>query len=121
MATLIDPAHGVLLLVGREDFTPPTSFGGGTCTASHDCVAVAVAAGALGPTSVELSPEASLAGLTRLGAFVVETEGLLSVRSVYNKEYDAAGTSPGLSLLTLWGDDAETPALLVVRISQAPA
>lgn len=115
--TLVEPAHGVLLLVGREDFTPPGSFGGATCTATHDCVAVGVAEPASGPTSVDLDPAASTAGLVELGGFRVETEGLLSVRSVYNREYDAVGTTPGSVVVTLWGDDPEAPARLVVRLT----
>jgi hypothetical protein len=51
-----------------------------------------------------------------LGQFQLETEGLLSVRSVYNKEYDAMGVPPGLARVTLWGNTASEPSDLVVQV-----
>ena len=97
MSPLVEPQHSVILVVGREQFTPPKTFGGEACTATHDCVAIGVRTVEDGPTDVTISPEGGTGVLVRLGEFQVETEGLLSVRSVYNKEYDAMGVPPGLA------------------------
>ncbi len=110
----VEPQHSVLLVVGREQFTPPSTFGGETCTATRDCVAVGVRSVDDGPVDVTISPEPA-AGLVNLGEFQVETEGLVSVRSVYNKEYDAMGVPPGLALVTVWGNADTEPSEVLVR------
>ena len=68
--TLIETRNDVLLLVGREDFSPPRSFGGAAAVATHDCVAFAVGEG---PVTVEVTPFAA-PNLQRLGEFVIEAE-----------------------------------------------
>ena len=113
--TLIETRNDVLLLVGREDFSPPRSFGGAAAVATHDCVAFAVGEA---PVTVELSPVAA-PGLQDLGEFVIEAEGLLSLRDVWNKEYDAAGVTPGLTRVTVRGDDDTAPTR--VSLVFAPA
>ena len=40
--------------------------------------------------------------LVRLGAFELESEGLLSLRDVYSREYDNVGVEPGPSTVTLF-------------------
>ena len=77
MSPLVEPQHSVILVVGREQFTPPKTFGGEACTATHDCVAIGVRTVEDGPTDVTISPEAGTGALVRLGEFQVETEGLL--------------------------------------------
>lgn len=69
-----------------------------------------------GPVDVIISPEAGGGDLVNLGEFQVETEGLLSVRSVYNKEYDAMGVPPGLALVTIWGNASE-PSVVLVQVT----
>ena len=118
VAHIIEPPNSVLLLVGREEFTPPESFGGRTCVATHDCVAIAVVSVDDAPTSLSLSPTPDTEALMRLGEFQVETEGQLSVRDVYNREYDTVGVAPGLSLVTVWGNDAVEPSEIAVQFAQ---
>lgn len=103
--TLIETRNDVLLLVGREDFTPPRSFGGAAAVATHDCVAFAVGEGPVTVDLVAVAPP----DLHPLGDFVVESEGLLSLRDVWSKEYDAAGVAPGATRVEVLGDDAESP------------
>jgi hypothetical protein len=121
MSPLVEPQHSVVLVVGREQFTPPTTFGGDACTATHDCVAIGVRTVEDGPTDVTISPEAAAGRLVRLGDFQVETEGLLSVRSVYNKEYDAMGVPPGLACVTIWGDTGSEPSEVRVQVAAPDA
>ena len=116
MSPLVEPQHSVILVVGREQFTPPKTFGGETCTATRDCVAIGVRTVEDGPTEVTISPEAATGGLVRLDEFQVETEGLLSVRSVYNREYDAMGVPPGLALVTIWGNLDTEPSEVLVQV-----
>ena len=104
-------------MVGREQFTPPSTFGGETCTATRDCVAVGVRSVDDGPVDVTITPEAGGDGLVNLGEFQVETEGLLSVRSVYNKEYDAMGVPPGLAHVTIWGNADTEPSEVLVHVA----
>ena len=111
---VVEAAHGVLLLVGREDFTPPRSFGEATCVTTPDCLAIAVAA----RTSVEVAPFPATGALRRLGEFTIESEGLLSLRSVYSREYDNIGVDPGAVRVTVWGDDADEPAELALQVAQ---
>jgi hypothetical protein len=113
--TLIETRNDVLLLVGREDFSPPRSFGGAVAVATHDCVAFAVGEG---PVTVELTPVAA-PGLQDLGEFVIEAEGLLSLRDVWNKEYDAAGVTPGLTRISVRGDDATAPTHVSLTFTAA--
>jgi hypothetical protein len=115
----VEPQHSVLLVVGREQFTPPSTFGGDACTATHDCVAIGVRAVEDGPTEVTITPEAAGDHLVSLGEFQVETEGLLSVRSVYNREYDAMGVPPGLALMTIWADTDAEPSRVLVHVAAA--
>ncbi|MEO6511913.1 MAG: hypothetical protein ABIO16_13025 [Nocardioides sp.] len=118
MSPSVEPPHSVILVVGREEFTPPSSFGGQVCTATQDCVAVAVTSSSDGPTTLTLSPEPPADELLNLGEFELETEGLLSVRDVYNREYDAMGATPGLARVVIWGDAEDEPSVVHV---QAPA
>lgn len=109
MTRLVEPPNSVILLVGREQFTPPASFGQESVAATHDCVAVGVLSVDDGPTSVTLAPHAPGSGLVALGEFVIETEGQISVRDVYNREYESIGLEPGCCLVVVWGNDASEP------------
>jgi hypothetical protein len=117
VSPLVEPQHSVLLVVGREQFTPPSTFGGETCTATRDCVAVGVRSVVDGPVDVTITPEAGNEKLVNLGEFQVETEGLVSVRSVYNREYDAMGVPPGLALVTIWGNVDTEPSVVLVQVT----
>jgi hypothetical protein len=41
----------------------------------------------------------------------------LSVRSVYNKEYDAMGVPAGLALVTIWGNTDSEPSEVLVQVA----
>jgi hypothetical protein len=109
MSPIIQPPNSILLLVGREEFTPPDTFAGRTCVATDDCVAVGVRSGADGPTSVTLSPAADTARLSLIGDFTIESEGLVSLRDVYSREYDAMGVEVGRVRVAVWADDVSEP------------
>lgn len=47
-----------MLLVGRQDYATPTSFGGATSIATVDCIAVATLSPVDGPTVVSVAPSA---------------------------------------------------------------
>lgn len=112
---VLEPPNSVVLLVGREDFTLPTGFGGQVTVATVDCIAVGVKAADDAPTTVTLVPGAGPSDLIRLGDFTIETEGLLSLRDVYNREHEAIGLEPGPCAVTVWGNDLQQPDQLVVE------
>jgi hypothetical protein len=56
--------------------------------------------------------------LVRLGVFEVESEGQLSLRDIYNREYAAAGVEAGLLMVTVWGNDATEPSEVVFELRQ---
>lgn len=114
MSLTVEPPQSVLLLVGREDFTPPTTFGGKACAATADCLAIAVVSGA--PVLVSLGPVGDTGHLVRLDEFDLESEGHLSLRDVYSREYETVGVEPGLSTVTLWANDADEPSELVLTV-----
>jgi hypothetical protein len=116
----LEVPQAVLLLVGREDFSPPTSFGGGICGASDDCLAIAVRTAGDGPTEVSLDPEASRAGLSLVGEFVLESEGLLSLRDVWGREHAGYGVEPGYATVTVWVDDERVPTRVVLGVAGGP-
>jgi len=105
----------VVLLVGREEFSPPSSFNGQTCVATSDCLAIGVADS---PTTVSLGPSPGSGGLTVLARHVIETEGLLSLRDVYSREYDNMGSPAGQALVTVWGNDPTEPSELVIQVEE---
>jgi hypothetical protein len=109
----------VLLVVGREEFTPPGSFGGRVCTATDDCVAIGVVSVDDAPTLAAFSAEVTRDDLLQLGRFTLETEGMLSLRDIYNREYEAVGVDPGGVLLTVWGNDDREPSELLLEIRGA--
>lgn len=117
MAPLIEPPSSVVLVLGREEFTPPSSFGGQTCVATDDCVAIGVVSVDDAPTLVTFSAVVTRGDLLRLGQFSVQTEGMLSVRDVFNREYDAVGVGPGTVLLTVWGNDEREPSEVVLEVA----
>lgn len=84
-----------MLLVGREDYTAPASFGGATCIATPDCIAVATLSPVDGPTTVSVVPTAGDRELVMLGDFTIESEGQVSVRDVFHRDHDAIGVEPG--------------------------
>jgi len=113
----VEPPHSLVLLVGHEDFEPPSSFGTSTCVATIDCVAVGVLSVDDGPTTVSFSLDEP-AELTRLGEFELESEGLLSLRDIYNREYSAVGVEPGPLTVIVWGNDDREPSNLVFEVRQ---
>ena len=116
VAQEIVPPSSVLLLVGREDFTPPTTFGGRACVATVDCVAIAVASVNVSPTSVTLAPTMDRTDLIRLLDVEIESEGLLSLRDVYSREYDVMGVPAGLVRVVVWGDSESEPTELAIHV-----
>lgn len=117
MTVTLEVPHAVLLLVGREDFAPPTSFGGRPCAATVDCLAISTRHAQDGPTEVSLDPEASRAGLTEAGRFVLESEGLLSLRDSWGREHAGYGVEPGHVRVTVWVDDEQEPTRVVLGVS----
>ncbi|CAN5684719.1 hypothetical protein BH10ACT10_BH10ACT10_28430 [soil metagenome] len=116
MSPVVEPASSVLLVVGREQYTPPSTFGGDTCAATHDCVAIAVVDMRDSPTAVNLSPSPDTRGLVAVGAFPLESEGLVSLRDVYGREYDAMGAEPGMVQVVVWANRADRPDRLEVQV-----
>lgn len=114
-----DVRTSVLLVVGREQFTPPRTFAGATCTATQDCLAVAVSSppGVAVPASFAARSPGS--HLSVLGTFTLESEGLLSLRDVYNRELESVGVDPGLVDVTVLGDDPTDPGELVLVVAPA--
>ena len=115
MSQLIKPPSSVVLLVGREEFSPPSSFNGQACVATDDCIAIGVADG---PTTVSLGPTPGSGVLVALARHVIETEGLVSLRDVYSREYDNMGSPAGHALVTVWGDDLTAPSELVIQVEE---
>ena len=106
-----------MLLVGREDYTAPTSFGGATLIATVDCIAVATLSPVDGPTVVSVAPSADDPGLVQLGEFTIESEGQVSVRDVFFREHDAMGVEPGYVDVRVLANDPVAPdeVVFVVR------
>lgn len=113
---MIEPPNSVLLVVGREEFTPPRSFGGATCAATGDCVAIGVVRGA--PTSISFVAEPQGHSLIRLGDFTLETEGMVSIRDVYHREQESIGVTPGAVSLVVWVDDDQEPGEVLLEIHE---
>ena len=114
----IRPPHSIVLLVGREDYTAPTSFDGATCVATADCVAVATLSPVDGPTAVSVVPTAAREHeLVTLGEFTLESEGQVSVRDVVHRDHDAMGVEPGYVEVRVLANDAVAPdeVVFVVR------
>jgi hypothetical protein len=120
VSPVVEPASSVLLVVGREEYSPPSSFAGGTCAAGHDCVAIAVVDSRDSPTDVGLSPSPSTSGLAVVGEFDIESEGLVSLRDVYGREYDAVGVEPGMVRVTVWANRSDRPDRLEVQVTEGP-
>ena len=106
-----------MLLVGREDYTAPTSFGGATSIATTDCIAVATLSPVDGPTLVSVTPSADPQGLVTLGEYTIESEGLVSVRVVFHREHDAMGVEAGYVEVRVLGSSTVAPdeVVFVVR------
>ena len=111
------PPHSIVLLVGREDYTPPASFGGATCTATLDCIAVATLSPVDGPTTVSVVPTAGDRELVVLGELTIESEGQVSVRDVFHRDHDAMGVEPGPVEVRVLANTAVEPdeVVFVVR------
>jgi hypothetical protein len=108
----------VLLLVGREQFTPPRSFEGAACAATADCIAVGVLSVDDGPTLASFA-QATDPTLGMLGAFTIESEGLLSLRDVYSREYDSIGVDAGAVRVTVLGNDSSAPSEVTFVVEPA--
>lgn len=117
----IRPPHSIVLLVGREDYAAPTSFGGDPCVATADCVAVATLSPVEGPTSVSVAPTAGDRPLVTLGRFTIESEGLVAVRDVFHREHDAMGVEPGLVEVQVLTDGAAEPDEVRFVVRPVPA
>jgi hypothetical protein len=110
----IRPSYPVVLLVGREDFTPPRSFGDANVAATRDCLAVGLRDTSIAAVQVQVVPSTESAVVDRLdlehlGDFDVESEGQLAVRDVHGREYDAIGVEVGTHRVTVLGTDPSEP------------
>ncbi|WP_460626759.1 hypothetical protein [Intrasporangium mesophilum] len=119
MANVIETPNSVVLLVGRDEFTPPASFAGKTVVATEDCVAVGVLSVDDGSTTVELGPAPHIAGLSRLGEISLETDGQVSIRDVYNTEYQVLPIKPGKCAVIVWGNDQTEPDVVAFEVRPA--
>jgi hypothetical protein len=117
--TLVEPPNSVLLLVGREDFTPPASFGGGNWAATEDCLAVGTVSVDDAPTLVAVGPAPSTSGLIELADVTLESEGFLSLRSVFSHEYETVGVDPGLTRVVVWANDESEPSEVYFEVRMA--
>jgi hypothetical protein len=63
-----------------------------------------------------LGPDGDTTDLIRLGDFELETQGQLSLRDVYNREYEAIAHEPGLARITVWGNDYREPCEIVFEV-----
>ena len=120
MSPTLRPPSSLLLLVGREDFAPPSSFGGTICAATPDCIAVAVRSVVDGPTTVTLAPSADVSLLQALGEFTIESEGQVSLRDLHFREHDSIGVDPGLVQVSVFGNDGSEPDEIVFVVRQQP-
>lgn len=123
MSRLIRPPSSVLLLVGREDFTPPKEVGGAPCVATPDCLAVAVRDVDDGPTLAELTDDPRATGLQdlmTLGDVELESEGLLVLRDVYSREYGTVGVEVGAVRVRVLADDDSEPGHVVFLVGATP-
>ena len=111
----VEPPSSVLIVVGREEFTPPNSFGGGACAATDDCIVIAVRDVEDGPTTPQHVRRAA-PGLTRLGDFRLLSEGLVGVRDLSYREHEAVGVDPGWATVTVWGNTVDQPSEIVVQV-----
>jgi len=119
MSVVVEPASAVLLLVGREQYTPPSSFGGRICAATHDCIAVGVVNPSDGPTTTQVAPRPDTRDLMAVGEFDVETEGLLSVRDIYGRDYQSMGADAGMVHVVVWADDDDEPTTVFFEVTSA--
>lgn len=119
MSPMIEPPNSVLLLVGREEFTPPQTFAGAACAATSDCIAVGVLSVDDGPTLASFAQAPDTSELVTLGQFSIESEGQLSLRDVYNREYESFGVDAGSVHVTVLGNDVSEPC--EVRFFVRPA
>ena len=115
MPQLVEPPSSVLIVVGREEFTPPSSFGGSACAATDDCIVIAVRDVEDGPTTLSMAVTPP-SGLTRLGDFRLLNEGLVGVRDLSYREHEAIGVDPGWASVTVWGDAEREPSEIVVQV-----
>jgi hypothetical protein len=113
---MVEPPNSVLLLVGRDEFTPPTALAGQPCAATTDCLAVGVVNVDDAPTLVSRGKERGAPELIRLGDFELVCDGKLSLRDVYNREYEAMVIEPGLVRLSVWGNDDMEPCEVVFQV-----
>ena len=111
----VEPPHSLLVVVGREEFTPPTAFGGSACAATDDCIVIAVHPSQDGPTSLAMAVDPPT-GLTELGTFRLQSEGLVGVRDANFREYDAVGVDSGWATVTVWGNTVDQPSEIVVQV-----
>ena len=54
-----------------------------------------------------------------VGEFTIESEGLLSLRDVYSREYDAMGVDAGRVHVTVWADDLSEPGEVTLLVGHS--
>jgi hypothetical protein len=109
VSPLIRPPNSMVLLVGREEFTPPQAFAGARVVATSDCVAVGVLNVDDGPTLASVTQGTEASGLLTLAEFWIESEGRVSIRDVYNREYESLGVAAGSVRVTVLANDTSEP------------
>ena len=115
----VQPPNSVVLVVGREEFTLPTSFDGATAVGTTDCIALGVRSADDGPTSITVTVGNDPESMQLIGEFELKCEGLLFVRDVYSRELLTVGVEPGISRVAIWGNDPNEPDQVVVVLSSA--
>jgi hypothetical protein len=112
---IIEPANSVVLVVGRDQYTPPRSLDGEACSATDDCIAVGVVSVDDRPTHVRFGDASTIESLLMLGRFPIPSDGTISIRDIHGREYLNIETRPGVTSVTIWGNDTSEPSQIVVQ------
>lgn len=117
VSPLVRPANSVILVAGRESYTPPESLNGQPCAATADCIAIGVVSADDDATDVSFSPDG--AAEVPLGDFQIDTDGQLSVRDIYGEVFDVAEVKAPRVRVTVAGNDGSEPTC--IRLGVLPA
>ena len=101
---MVEPPNSVILIVGRDEFTPPLNIGPDGSAATEDCVAVATVSVQDAQTRIGLGTNPQTDEYAILCEYLLRTDGVVSIRNVLNEVYLSHKTPGPRARVRVWVD-----------------
>jgi hypothetical protein len=118
MSPMIEPPNSLILIVGRDEFTPPTQITR-PITTTLDCLVIGTINVQDAPTLISIGTDPDIDDLEYLDEISIESDGEISVRDIYNNVHASVTVQPGVISIAIWTSGIPEPREIACKILSA--